>query len=262
MNIRSFFSALLLPIITIMVYLFLYIPIFVLIAFSFNEGGGTSHWTGFSFHWYKELFESVDILDALKNSLIVACSATLLSVIMGVLFIFYSAHSRLSKTIVLFYANLAAPEIVLAVGLLTFFSFFSVPLGLTSLIAGHTLIGLGYVIPMVQSRFAELDYRYMEASLDLGATPTQTLVRVTLPLLLPAVIASAVLVFIISLDDFVISFFTAGGSTQTLPMYIFSLIRSGETPLVNAVSTILLLTSSLAVLVYSLLTIKKADVQE
>ncbi|MCL5874951.1 MAG: ABC transporter permease subunit, partial [Candidatus Dependentiae bacterium] len=126
----------------------------------------------------------------------------------------------------------------------------------------HTLIGLGYVIPMIQSRFAELDYRYMEASLDLGATPTQTLVRVTLPLLLPAVIASSVLVFIISLDDFVISFFTAGGATQTLPMYIFSLIRSGETPLVNAVSTILLVMSSLAVLVYSLLTIKKTEVSE
>ena len=124
------------------------------------------------------LLESVDILSALKNSLIVACSATALSVVMGVLFIFYSAKSRLSKAIVLFYGNLAAPEIVLAVGLLTFFSFFSVPLGLTSLIAGHTLIGLGYVIPLVQSRFAELDYRYMEASLDLGATQHKTLTRV------------------------------------------------------------------------------------
>ncbi len=262
MNHRSFFAGYCLPLIMILVYLFLYIPIFVLIAFSFNESGGTSHWTGFSLHWYKELFESVDILSALKNSLIVACSATALSVVMGVCFIFYSAQSRLSRAIVLFYGNLAAPEIVLAVGLLIFFSFFSIPLGLTSLIAGHTLIGLGYVIPLVQSRFAELDYRYMEASLDLGATPTQTLLRIILPLLLPAIIASAVLVFIISLDDFVISFFTAGGSTQTLPMYIFSLIRSGETPLVNAVSTLLLLMSSVAVLLYSLLTIKKADVAE
>lgn len=238
------------------IYLFLYIPIIVLILFSFNESGSNSQWSNFSFIWYKELFQSVDILDALKNSLIVASCAVLLSLTMGLLFVYYSATSRLNKFIIVFYANLAAPEIIIAVGLLTFLSFLAIPLGITSLIAGHTLIGLGYVIPILQSRFNELDDRYTEASLDLGATRTQTLFRVILPLLMPALISGGILVFIISLDDFVLSFFTAGGSTQTLPMYIFSLIRSGDTSMVNAISTVLLMVSSLAILIYSLFTVK------
>lgn len=259
MNSRSIFSTYFLPLISVLIYLFLYIPIFVLIVFSFNNLASTSAWGGFSLRWYSEVFNSVDILNAVKNSLIVAACATFLSLSMGVLFVFYSSKSFLSRLLVLFYANLAAPEIVLAVGLLTFFSFFSIPLGLCSLIAGHTLIGLGYVIPLVQTRFEDLDYRYTEASLDLGATPGQTFMRVILPLLLPAVMAAGILVFIISLDDFVLSFFTSGGSTQTLPIYIFSVIRSGATPVVNAVSTVLLVISSMAVLIYSLLTVKKRD---
>lgn len=259
MNSRSIFATYCLPIISVLIYLFLYIPIFVLIVFSFNNIPSTSAWGGLSLRWYYEVFNSVDILNAVKNSFIVASCATILSLSMGVLFVFYSSKSILSRFLVLFYANLAAPEIVLAVGLLTFFSFFSIPLGLCSLIAGHTLIGLGYVIPLVQTRFEDLDYRYTEASLDLGATPGQTFIRVILPLLLPAVMAASILVFIISLDDFVLSFFTSGGSTQTLPIYIFSVIRSGATPIVNAVSTVLLVISSLAVLLYSLLTVKKRE---
>ena len=259
MNSRSIFATYFLPLVAALIYLFLYIPIFVLIVFSFNSIASTSQWGGFSLRWYQEVFYSVDILNAVKNSLIVAFCATFLSVTMGVLFVFYSSKSSLSRLLVLFYANLAAPEIVLAVGLLTFFSFFYIPLGIVSLIAGHTLIGLGYVIPVIQARFEDLDYRYTEASLDLGATPGQTFTRIILPLLFPAVMAGGILVFIISLDDFVLSFFTSGGSTQTLPMYIFSVIRSGATPIVNAVSTVLLVMSSLAVLLYSLLTVKKRD---
>lgn len=259
---KSIFARYFLPVIASFIYLFLYIPIIVLVVFSFNNMASTSHWGGFSLRWYSEVFQSVDILNAIQNSFIVAICATFLSVTMGVLFVFYSSKSYLSRLLVLFYANLAAPEIVLAVGLLTFFSFFSMPLGLTSLIAGHTLLGLGYVIPVVQARFEDLDYRYTEASLDLGATQGQTFVRIILPLLFPAVMSAGLLVFIISLDDFVISFFTAGGATQTLPMYIFSVIRSGATPVVNAISTVLLVTSSLVVLLYSLLSAKKMDVFE
>lgn len=259
MNSRTSLYRYLLPMIVVLIYLFLYVPIFVLIAFSFNAGASTSIWSGFSLRWYHELFHSVDILNALKNSLIVAISATLLSLCMGVMFVYYSSKNKLSKLLVLFYANLAAPEIVLAVGLLTFFSFFAMPLGITSLIAGHTLLGLGYVIPVIQTRFEDIDYKYTEASLDLGASQTQTLLRVILPLLFPALLASGLLAFIISLDDFVISFFIAGGSTQTLPMYIFSIIRSGASPIVNAVSTILLVFSSIAVIIYSLLAVKKMD---
>lgn len=259
MNSRASVQRYLLPVIVVLIYLFLYVPIFVLIAFSFNAGASTSVWAGFSLRWYYELFNSVDILNALKNSLIVALSSTILSLCMGVLFVYYSSKNKLSKLLVLFYANLAAPEIVLAVGLLTFFSFFAMPLGITSLIAGHTLLGLGYVIPVIQTRFEDIDDRFTEASLDLGASQTQTLTRVILPLLFPALMASGLLAFIISLDDFVISFFISGGSTQTLPMYIFSVIRSGASPIVNAVSTILLVFSSVIVIIYSLISVKKRD---
>lgn len=256
---RSFLTSYFLLFFTILIYLFLYIPIAILIIYSFNNSSVPYIWEGFSLRWYRELFSSFEILQALKNSLIVAFSAMSLSLIMGVLFVFYSTKNNLSKLLVLFYGNLAAPEIILAVSLLSFFSLFSIPLGLTTLIVGHTLIGLGYVIPVVQSRFSELDKRFTEASLDLGATQNQTFVRIILPLLSPALLAAGLLVFIISLDDFIVSFFTSGGSTQTLPIYIFSMVRSGATPVVNALSTLLLVISSIAVVLFSLVQVKKMD---
>jgi spermidine/putrescine transport system permease protein len=232
-----------------MTYLFLYIPIFVLVGFSFNASELPYYWGGFSFQWYQALFESVEVWDALTNSLIVASSSVLLSLTMGVLIVFYGKNSFLRRILFFFYGGLAIPEIVLAVGLLSLFSFLTVQLGLITLIAAHTMLGLGYVVPIVQARFSELDVRLTEASLDLGATPAQTLVKVILPLLFPSFIAAALLVFIISFDDFIISFFCSGASAQTLPMYIFSVVRSGATPVVNALSTLLLLTSSLLVLI-------------
>lgn len=239
-------------------YLFLYIPIAVLILFSFNNSLLPYEWKGLTLHWYENLWQSVEIWQALNNSLIVATASVALSLTMGVLLVYYSSRSSLARTLVLFYGTLAIPEIVLAAGLLSVFLFLSVPLGLTTLIAAHTLLGLGYVVPVVHGRFMELDYALTEASLDLGATYTQTFFWVILPLLFPVLTASALLVFIISLDDFLLSFFCAGVSTQTLPMYIFSMIRAGATPMVNALSTVLLLVSSILVLLFSSLKVKKS----
>jgi len=246
-----------LPFLTILVYLFLYLPIAVLVFFSFNDSYVPYNWNGFSLRWYYELFESADVLNALKNSLIVAGSTVILTLTMGSLLVFYGSRTFLSRLLILFYANLAAPEIVLAVGLLSFFSFFSVPLGMSTLICAHTLIGLGYVVPILHARFSEIDYKYTEASLDLGATQMQTFLKIILPLLSPALVSSALLVFVISLDDFIMSFFTAGATTQTLPLYIFSVIRSGASPMINALSTLLLGVSSLLVLLFSLITVKR-----
>jgi spermidine/putrescine transport system permease protein len=256
---RNLFFSYLIPILASAVYLFLYVPIVILIIFSFNKSDLPFVWQGFSLQWYYELWRSDAIFNALLNSLIVASSSVILSLILGLLFVFYGFHSFLSRFSVMFYASLAIPEIVLAVGLLSLFSAFSIPLSLTTLIAGHTLIGLGYVVPILQSRFDELDTKYMEAALDLGATEGQALRMIMIPLLRPALLASALLVFILSLDDFLISFFCSGGSTQTLPIYIFVMIRSGATPVINALSTILLVVSSLLVLIFSSLKIKKTD---
>jgi len=239
-----------------LMYLFLYAPIIMLIIFSFNAGESSIDWTGFSLRWYQELWESPDILDALYNSLIVAFSSVVLSLIMGVLIVYYAERNFLDKILPLFYISLAIPEIVLAVGLLSLFSSMNIPLGFMTLIVGHTVIGLGYVVPIVYVRYTELDYRLTEASLDLGATQSQTFWRIILPLLSPALFASGLLVFIISLDDFIFSFFCSGASVQTLPLLIFSIIRAGASPLVNALSTMLLVISSLVVLLYSALQLR------
>ncbi len=241
------------------VYLFLYVPILVLILFSFNNNEFTYEWQGFTTRWYQELFQSVEIWDALKNSLVVAISSVVLSLVMGTLLVFYSSHTLFRRAFILFYGNLAVPEIVLAVGMLAFFSFFFIPLGITTLIAGHTLLGLGYVVPLVHSRFVELNNRFTEASLDLGATQGQTFTKIILPLLYPALFASGLLVFIISFDDFVISFFCSGSATQTLPMYIFSVIRAGSSPVVSALSALLLAVSGILVLIFSYVQLKRTD---
>lgn len=245
-----------------LLFFFLYIPIIVLVIFSFNNSLFPFVWKGFTLRWYCELWQMAEVWQAMKNSLIVACSAVVLSLAMGLLTVYYSSRIFLSRLFVLFYGNLAAPEVVLAVGLLSFFVLFSVPLGLTTLIAAHTLVGLGYVIPVLHGRFSELDYGLIESSLDLGATHNQTFFRIIVPLLSPALLASGLLVFIVSLNDFIVSFFCTGATTQTLPLYIYAMIRSGATPVVNALSAILLVVSGLSVLLFSVLKIKKMDVGE
>ncbi len=248
-DMRSFFF----PIFVGLMYLFLYVPIGVLMVFSFNDNAFTYHWKGFTYHWYYDLFSSIEVWDALQNSLIVAGTSVILSLVMGSLLVFFGTRKYTQKLLILFYGSLAMPEIVLAVGMLIFFSFFSIPLGLTSLIAGHTLIGLGYSVPIIYARYANLDVSLLEASYDLGATQMQTFFSIVLPMIMSALVAAGLLVFIISLDDFIISFFCAGASTQTLPLYIFSMIRAGATPVVNALSTLLLIASSFLVLIFSLL---------
>lgn len=257
---RSLFSRYFFPLAVVGVYAFMYLPILVLMFFSFNDSESSYQWASFTTRWYQEVFASVEIWDSLMNSLIVASTSVVLSLVIGVCLVFYSANTKIKNLYLLFYGNLAVPEIVLAVAMLSFFSLCSFPMGITTLIAGHTLLGLGYVVPIVQASFMELNDRFSEASMDLGATQTQTLNKVILPLLRPALLASAILVFIISLDDFVISFFCSGSATQTLPIYIFSLIRTGASPIASALSTVLLGVSSILVLIFSSLQVRKAGV--
>ena len=250
------------PIVVSGVYLFLYIPIFVLILFSFNDNAFTHSWLGFTTHWYYDLFAATEVWYALKNSLVVAISSVILSLTLGSVLIFFGSRPSIKRLLILFYGSLAMPEIVLAVGLLSFFAFFSVSLGAIPLIVGHTLLGLGYVVPILHARFVELDMSLIEASYDLGATKRQTFFSIVLPLLAPALIAAGLLVFIISLDDFIISFFCAGASVQTLPLYIFAVIRTGASPMINALSTLMLVVSSFFVLLFSFLHIQKTRVPQ
>lgn len=249
-----------LPFIVSCVYIFLYIPVLVLAIYSFNAGLFPDVWQGFSLKWYKELFQSEHIWDALLNSLYVSLSATTLSVLMALGLVYYHIKTNiLSKALALFYGNIVIPEIVLAVGLLSALSFFSIPMGLPTLIVAHTVLGLGYSVPLIYNQYKGLDRRLIEASLDLGASQKQTFFKVILPLLVPAIIASGLLIFIISFDDFILSFFCAGSSAQTLPLYIFTSIRSGVSPVVNALATILLLFSGLLVFLYCSVKAKLQD---
>lgn len=237
-------------------FAFLYIPIIVLFVFSFNASSMPYQWGGFSTQWYVELLHSSEAWQAVANSLIVAASSVALSVLLSLLLVFY-ASSMLRKFLFVFYGCLIVPEIVLAVGVLGLFSLFSVPLGFVSLIVAHTILGLGYALPIIHARFESLEEPLIEASYDLGATPMQTFTRVVLPLLFPAVFAAATLAFIISFDDFIIAFFCAGASSQTLPLYIFSVVRSGGSPLVNALSAILLCVGGLLVVISSSVKVRK-----
>jgi spermidine/putrescine transport system permease protein len=243
------------------VYFFLYLPIFILVLFSFNNAQMVYKWHGFTLHWYYELFRTTEIWTALKNSLIVASSAVTLSLVMGSLLV-WGLNKKSKFFLPIFYVTVMIPDVVVAVGLLTFFTILYVPLGMTALIVGHTLIGLGFVVPIVYSRFADLDQRLIEASYDLGASQWQTFFKVILPLLKPSLISAGLLVFIISLDDFLIAFFCASSDSQTLSLYIFSMVRAGLSPLVNALSVFMLIVSSVFVLLFIALQNKMGGVHQ
>ncbi len=254
---ERFFSKWLFRFLIAGLYLFLYLPIIILVVFSFNNGPFPAPWVGFTLKWYKELFHSPALWTAFYNSLIVAACATIFSVLMSLGLIYYqSCTGPIGVFIYLFYANVCIPEIVLAVALLSFLSLCSIPLGIPALIAGHTVLGLGYAVPILYASYQGLDTAMQEASLDLGATRGQTFYKITLPLLRPAILVAGLLVFIISFDDFIVSFFCAGSEAQTLSLYIYSMIRLGISPVINALSTLLLAISGLLVFIFCSLTLR------
>lgn len=246
---RSILIRILYPVFMFFTYLFLYVPIIVIVVFSFNASRISVKWHGFSLQWYAKLFSSPEILDALYVSLIVAFCSTLLSVVIGTGFVVAGKWWKSWLSCVLFYPNVVLPDIALAIGILSIFSLFRIPLGYASLIVGHTIVGLGFVVPIVRARFLELDPFLTEASLDLGATNVQTMGRIIIPLLVPALVTSALIVFTLSLDDFLIAFFCSSPSVKTLSIYVYSQLKEMVDPSINAISTLLLVVSSLVVLV-------------
>lgn len=255
MTSESFFGTSLLRFLVGAVYLFLYVPIIILVIFSFNNGPFPAPWVGFTTKWYGELFHSPALWTAFYNSLTVAFCATVFSLLMSIGLIYYQSCQRpIGSFIYMFYGNIFIPEIVFAIGLLSFLSLCSIPLGIPTLIAGHTILGLGYAVPLLYTTYQSLDRSVREASLDLGATKAQTFRKITLPLLRPAILVAALLVFIISFDDFIVSYFCAGSEAQTLSLYIYSMIRLGISPVINALSTLLLVLSGLLVFIFCSLT--------
>jgi spermidine/putrescine transport system permease protein len=229
-----------------LVYVFLYAPILVLIVLSFNRAGLPTAWTGFSTEWYVKLMENEKIIGSVANSLIVALVSTVLSTIIGTLLAMGLEERRPSAaTEALVAAPMIIPDIVLAIGLLSFYSLLNVTLGLHSIIASHAVFNIAFVAALVRTRFKNFDRSIIEASIDLGAGEFTTFRRVTLPVIAPGVIAAALLSFTLSFDEFIIAYFTSGAGTAstTFPMQIYAMIRFGVTPEVNAVASIVMLVS-------------------
>jgi len=234
-----------------LVYVFLYTPIAVLMILSFNKAGMPTAWTGFSTEWYGRLLESPKIIAAARNSLIVAIASTLIATTIGTLLALGVERRKASAGLdALLFAPMIIPDIVLAIALLSFFTFLKFSLGLHSIILAHVVFNIAFVCAVVRARLKSFDWSLTEASRDLGAGAVTTFLRITFPLIWPAVIAAALLAFTLSVDEFIIAYFTAGagqGST-TLPMQIYAMIRFGVTPEINAMATIILLVSFILVL--------------
>ncbi|MET0597861.1 MAG: ABC transporter permease [Mesorhizobium sp.] len=233
-----------------LVFAFLYVPIAVLVALSFNEGGLPTVWSGFSVKWYRSLAGNREILSAALNTLIVAIASTALATLLGTLLALGVETRQRRGTLLeaLIFAPMIIPDIVLAIALLSFFSMLDVSMGLHTIVAAHVVFNLAFVCSVVRARLKSFDWSIAEASRDLGASAVTTFRRVTLPVILPAVIAGALLAFTLSVDEFIIAFFTAGagrGST-TLPMQIYAMIRFGITPEINALATLVMAVSIVA----------------
>lgn len=250
---------------TLLGYLFLYLPIIILVLFSFNSANSTAQWGGFSLRWYGELIRDEQIILALWNSLFVALVSTLITTVLGTLTaLAMERYAFYGKYFVdtLLYLPLVIPDIAMGIMLLAFFNlsrlgfepwrvgFLGYELAVPySVIAGHVAFNVSFVIIVVRSRLAQMDRALEEAASDLYANPWQVFRRVTLPLLLPGILAGALLAFTLSMDDFVITFFTSGAGFNTLPVRVFGMVKMGVTPKINALSTLMVSASLLLILV-------------
>ena len=234
----------------IAVFAFLYIPIATVVVLSFNASKLPFVWSGFSLHWYGELAGNELIREGLVNTLIVAIGTTILATVLGTLLAVGLA--RYTRSAILEAYSLApaiVPDLALAIGLLVLFSGIGFTLGLHSVLLAHVVFCMAFVAAIVTARLGQTDPSLEEASRDLGASATKTFLRITVPTLAPAIIGGALLSFTLSLDEFVIAFFTDGPSTPTLPIVIYSMVRFGVTPEINALGSLLLLVSFIIVII-------------
>jgi spermidine/putrescine transport system permease protein len=235
-----------------LVLAFLWIPILVLVVFSFNAGRQTTLWEGASLDWYRRLLDNPRLLGALANSVWVGLATTTLATAVGTaaaLALGRQPFARARVTRAALLVPLVLPEVVLGAALLNAFAAIEWRLGLATVVLAHVLFSVPYVVLVVGARLATLDPTLEAAARDLGASATAAFWRVTFPQLLPAIAAAALLVFTVSLDDYVVTSFVAGVGATTLPLFVYSLLKVNVTPEVNAISTLLLAVTTVAVLV-------------
>lgn len=233
-------------------YIFLYLPILILIIFSFNTSRINAVWTGFTLNWYGALLKNNNMLIALKNSMIVAVASTIISTIIGTLVALalhrYDFFGKRTFDMVL-YMPIIIPDIVMGISLAIFYNIIRFVFGVFPIIVAHVAFNISFVTVVVRSRLHGYNKSLDEAAMDLGANPFQTFMKVTLPLISPGVIGGALIAFTISLDDYLITSFVAPPGSNTLPIYVYSMIKTRVTPEINALSTIILAFTMTLVLV-------------
>ena len=236
-----------------LIYLFLYLPIFVVIAFSFNSSKMNIVFEHFTVEWYFKMFDNRQLMQSFVNTIIVAGISTVLSVIIGTLCALglYKFEFRLKNVISSsLYIPIVIPELVFAIALLAFFSSLNIPMSMATLVIAHVTFSMPFVVITVRARLAGFDHSIEEAARDLGANGFRTFWRVTLPMISPGVISGGMLALTMSLDDVVVSFFTAGPESTTLPLKILGMVRKGVSPDVNALSP-LMIVGTIAILLTS-----------
>lgn len=229
---------------TALVFVFLYAPIAVLVVYAFNESRLNIVWTGFTFHWFNELFAQAALIRAAKNSLIIAALTTAISVILGTLgaWLLHRYRFRGARSIqTLLTVPMVMPEILMGISLLVFFAAAGMALGFSTVIIGHVTFCFPFVLVAVQARLQGLDPCLEEAALDLGATPLRAFWLVIVPSLRPAIAAGALMAFTLSLDELIVTFFTTSAASATLPIRVYGLAKVGLNPMLNALSAIFII---------------------
>lgn len=239
------------------VYLFLYIPILILVVYSFNDSKYSTNWQGFTLSWYTQLIADGPLMEAFVNSLVIAFASSVAATILGTLgaFAFYRYRFPGRKVMYTFiYIVMMSPDIVMGISLLMFFIILGMETGALTLLLAHITFCLPFVVVTVFSRISGFDRNIIDVAKDLGATELQMFRHIMLPMLMPAIIAGWLLSFTLSLDDVVVSFFTTGPYFEILPLKIYSMVRLGIKPEINALSAVMFLLSLITVTVAHLVT--------
>jgi spermidine/putrescine transport system permease protein len=243
------------------VFAFLYIPILLLVVYSFNDSKLNLQWVGFTTKWYGLLLQNDVLIRAFQNSLIVACVTTVLSVVIGTsaAWLLYRYRFPAQQTLgLLIFIPMVMPEVLMGVSLLVLFVNLGLPLGYTTLIIAHTTFCFPFVLVGVQARLQGIDPALEEAALDLGATPLKAFWLVIVPYLMPAIIAGALMAFTLSFDEYIVTIFTSGADSQTLPLKVYGMVRVGLNPQLNALSTLFIGATALLVIASQVFSRKKS----
>ena len=245
---------------TIAIFAFLYLPIVLLVVYSFNDSKLNLYWAGFTTKWYGMLFGNEVLLRAFQNSLIVATTTTALSVVIGTsaAWLLYRYRFPAQQTLgLLIFIPMVMPEVLMGVSLLVLFVSLGIPLGYTTLIIAHTTFCFPFVLVGVQARLQGIDPSLEEAAMDLGATPLKAFWLVIIPYLLPAIVAGALMSFTLSFDEYIVTIFTSGADSQTLPLKVYGMVRVGLNPQLNALSTLFIAATAVLVIASQVFTRKK-----